>query len=162
MDVADRQGRLFGGGDDPGRPIRKLTIFFDGASRGNPGPAAIGAVLSEPSDNPSSESSGDVACELSESIGEATNNFAEYTALIRALEEAKKLGAEAVECFSDSELIVKQMNGTYRIHSESLRPLAQKAMSLRQEFAEFSLRHVPRSRNKRADRLASQALRTSA
>lgn len=133
--------------------VRKLKIFFDGASRGNPGPAAIGAVLSEPS--------GETVRELGEFIGQTTNNFAEYTALIRALEEAKKLGAAVVECFSDSELVVKQMTGVYRIRSKGLLPLAQKAMSLSRQFDDFSLRHVPRSQNQRADRLASEALRKS-
>jgi ribonuclease HI len=131
----------------------KLKIFFDGASRGNPGPAAIGAVISK--------ATGGTVCELSETIGKATNNFAEYTALIRALEEAKKLGAGAVECFSDSELVVRQMTGVYKIKSKTLFPLAQRVQTLGREFENFSLKHVPRSENRRADKLASEALKKS-
>jgi len=143
----DRKGKM---DKDQPKKIRKLKIFFDGASRGNPGPAAIGVVLSG--------ASGKVVRELSESIGKTTNNFAEYTALIRALEEAKKLGADVAECFSDSELVVKQMTGVYRIKSEALLPLARKAMSLSSQFDDFSIRHVPRSKNRLADKLASEAL----
>ena len=129
----------------------KLKIFFDGASRGNPGPAAIGAVISK--------ATGGTVCELSETIGKATNNFAEYTALI--LEEAKKLGAGEVECFSDSELVVRQMTGVYKIKSKTLLPLAQRVQTLAHEFENFSLKHVPRSENRRADKLASEALKKS-
>ncbi len=129
----------------------KLKIFFDGASKGNPGPAAIGAVLSEPS--------GKTILKLSERIGRATNNVAEYTALIRSLEEAKRLGATRVQCFSDSELLVRQMTGVYRVKSTSLMPLVQKAQSLRREFKDFSIQHVGRSHNQRADKLASDALK---
>ncbi len=130
----------------------KLVIHFDGASRGNPGPAAIGVVITNPA-------TGEPVRELGEAIGKATNNYAEYTALIRALEEAKKLGATEVECLSDSELVVRQMTGAYRVKSKKLLPLIQKAQALRGQFAEFSLRHVSRSRNRRADKLASEALK---
>jgi acyl-CoA synthetase (NDP forming)/ribonuclease HI len=129
---------------------RKLTIFFDGASHGNPGPAAIGVVISEPT--------GTIVCELSEVIGSATNNRAEYTALIRGLEEAKKLGADEVKCFSDSELLVRQMTGVYRVKSKTLLPLVQKAQVLRRGFRGFSIQHVSRTRNRRADELAAKAL----
>ena len=128
----------------------KLTIHFDGASKGNPGPASIGAVIAAPT--------GETVLEINESIGRATNNFAEYTALIRALEEALRLGASAVDCFSDSELVVRQMTGKYRVKSESLLPLWQEARALCQQFGHFSIRHVPRTENRRADRLASKAL----
>ena len=132
------------------RNSEKLTIHFDGASKGNPGPASIGAVIAGPA--------GETILEINESIGRATNNFAEYTALIRALEEALRLGASAVDCFSDSELVVRQMTGKYRVKSESLLPLWQEARALCQQLKEFSIRHVPRTENRRADRLASKAL----
>ncbi len=133
--------------------MRKLVVHFDGASRGNPGPAAIGVVISTPV--------GETILELGEAIGEATNNHAEYTALIRALEETKGLGALEVECFSDSELVVRQITGIYRVKSKALLPLAQRAQALRQGFEAFSISHIRRSLNKRADELASEAVKTS-
>ena len=128
----------------------RLIIHFDGASKGNPGPASIGAVIATPG--------GEVILEINEAIGNTTNNFAEYSGLIRALEEALGLGATEVECFSDSELVVRQMTGKYRVKSESLLPLWQEARELSRRFKSFSIRHVPRSKNQRADRLASKAL----
>ena len=132
------------------RDREKLTIHFDGASKGNPGPASIGAVIAGPD--------GETVLEINEPIGRATNNFAEYTALIRALEEALKMGSSAVDCFSDSELVVRQMTGKYRVKSESLLPLWQQARELSRQFEGFSIRHVPRTKNRRADQLASKAL----
>ena len=131
--------------------IDKLIIHFDGASKGNPGPASLGAVIAAPG--------GEVVLEINEAIGIATNNFAEYSGLIRALEEALRLGAAEVECFSDSELVVRQMTGKYRVKSESLRPLWQKARELSGRFEGFSINHVPRAKNQRADSLASKALK---
>lgn len=135
---------------DDSESLSRLRIFSDGASHGNPGPAAIGVVIER--------AKGDIVCRISEAIGRATNNFAEYTALIRGLEEAARLGANEVECFSDSELIVRQITGVYRVKSKPLLPLVQKAQELRRGFAKFSIRHVPRSMNRRADKLASKAL----
>ena len=177
------QGQLFAGHDatesSPGRkegdaapaeraeraekPRGKLRvrINFDGASKGNPGPASIGAVIAECPHGRSGQTGGEVLIEISESIGRATNNFAEYSGLIRGLEKALELGAVSVECVSDSELVVRQMTGKYRVKSESLRPLWQKARELSRRFDRFSIKHVPRSENQRADRLASEALKTS-
>jgi acyl-CoA synthetase (NDP forming) len=129
----------------------KVRINFDGASKGNPGPAAIGVVITD--------SAGVTLCEIGESIGRETNNYAEYSGLIRALEEAMTLGAAEVECISDSELVVRQMKGVYRVKSESLQPLWQNAQDLSRRFSHFSIRHVPRSENRQADKLASQALK---
>jgi len=134
-----------------GERHEKVTVFFDGASRGNPGPAAIGVVIQN--------QTGGTIGETSEAIGQATNNFAEYTALIRALQQARRLGAVEVECRSDSELVVRQMKGEYGIKSKSLLPLAREAQSLRREFRKFSIRHIPREQNKRADQLANLALK---
>jgi acyl-CoA synthetase (NDP forming)/ribonuclease HI len=141
-------------GDNPGKDCRRLVIYFDGASRGNPGPAAIGVVISTPE--------GETVIEIGDQIGETTNNYAEYTALIRALEEARRLGAVAVECLSDSELVVRQMTGVYKVRSQTLLPLIRRAQSLSREFKEFAIDHVPRSMNRRADALASEALKKKA
>jgi acyl-CoA synthetase (NDP forming) len=129
----------------------KLTVFIDGASRGNPGPAAIGVVIQN--------QDGETIGEVSEAIGEATNNYAEYSALIRALEEASRLGAAEVEIRSDSELVVRQMKGEYGIKSKSLLPLVRQAQALRRKFRKFSIRHIDREKNKRADQLAGLALK---
>ncbi|RJP23883.1 MAG: reverse transcriptase-like protein [Candidatus Abyssobacteria bacterium SURF_5] len=129
----------------------KVTVFFDGASRGNPGPAAIGIVVKN--------QNGETLSEVSEAIGKATNNYAEYTALIRALEEARRLGATEVKCLSDSELVVRQMKGEYGIKSKSLLPLVSEAQALRRTFHRFGIRHIPREQNKRADQLAGLALK---
>jgi ribonuclease HI len=136
----------------PPRENLKVRANFDGASKGNPGPAAIGVVLVDTSSNVTLR-------EIGESIGRKTNNYAEYSALIRSLEEALALGAVEVECVSDSELVVRQMKGVYKVKSESLQPLWEKAQELSRCFPRFSIRHVPRLENRQADRLASQALK---
>ncbi len=96
---------------------------------------------------------------MGEAIGKATNNYAEYCALIRALEEAKKLGAEEIDCVSDSELVVRQMTGVYKVKSKNIIPLIKKAQTLRREFRRFTIRHVTRDKNQRADSLAANALK---
>ncbi|MDP3995297.1 MAG: ribonuclease HI family protein [bacterium] len=128
----------------------KLTIHTDGGARGNPGPAGIGAVLAD--------QAGSTVKEVSEYIGKATNNQAEYQALIRALEEAKKLGAADISVLMDSELIIKQIKGEYKVRDKGLQPLFVKAWNLLQGFSSFSVRHVPRAKNKRADELVNKAL----
>lgn len=128
---------------------KKLILYTDGSSRGNPGPAAIGVVIRDVN--------GSVVNELSESIGSATNNVAEYMALIRALKEARSLGVSEVEVRSDSELLVQQMNGGYAVKSRQLLPLAVQARSLMNSFARATIRHVPREENSRADQLANEA-----
>ena len=127
----------------------KLILHIDGASRGNPGPAAIGVVVEDESQT--------VLSEVSEYIGKTTNNVAEYTALIRGLEEAMRLGAQKVSIYSDSELLVKQMNGEYRVKHSGLQPLYKRARSMISFFTMF-FTHVPREQNARADELANQAL----
>ena len=153
MEPTNTQGRLFDGEDaaTDRKTGLKVRINFDGASKGNPGPASIGAVIAE--------RPGEILVEISEAIGKATSNFAEYSALVRALEEAVRLGATEVECVSDSELVVRQMTGVYRVRNESLKPLWQKARDLSGKFGRFSIRHVPRAENRRADKLASHALK---
>ena len=127
-----------------------VRIWVDGACRGNPGPASIGGVILD--------AKGKVLKQISECLGHSTNNIAEYTALIRALEEAKSLGASEVEVRSDSLLLVKQMAGEYRVKHPNLKPLFAKARILAGGFRSFRFLHVPREENRAADRLANLAL----
>jgi len=124
-----------------------VTIYTDGASRGNPGYAGIGAVILD--------ANGSCLMELSEWIGIATNNEAEYMALIKALEAAKELGARRVSVRADSELVVLQMKGAYAVKSPRLRPLFMKARRLKDEFDKFDINHVEREKNAHADMLAN-------
>jgi ribonuclease HI len=130
--------------------MKTFTIFSDGGARGNPGPAAIGAVISS--------EDGKVLEEISKTIGETTNNQAEYQAIIAGLEAAERLGAEAVECFLDSELVVKQLKHEYKVKNKELAPLFVKVHNLSLKFKKISYTHVPRERNKEADRLVNEAL----
>ncbi|MBU2575833.1 ribonuclease HI family protein [Patescibacteria group bacterium] len=128
----------------------KLIIHTDGGSRGNPGPAGIGVVLLN--------SSGKKVKEVSEYIGKATNNQAEYTALVRGLEEAQKLGADDVQIVMDSELIVKQLKQEYKVKNKDLASLFVNAWNLLNQFSKWSVKHVKRNKNKRADELVNQAI----
>jgi ribonuclease HI len=127
-----------------------LTIYTDGAARGNPGPAAYSYVIQREGAAPIEEA----GC-----LGRTTNNQAEYTALVRALEHAARLGVEhRLLIHSDSELMVKQMRGEYRVKDEGLRPLYERARELADRFAHVAFRHVPRAQNSRADQLCNEAL----
>src|SRR6266567_3470801 len=128
-----------------------LTIHTDGASRGNPGAAAYAYVITR---------DGDLLVEEADCLGQMTNNQAEYTALVRALEHALELGPDdRVVVHSDSELMVKQVNGEYRVKNEELRPLYEEAQRLRRRFRQpVTLRHVRREQNQRADELCNEAL----
>lgn len=128
----------------------KLVLRSDGASRGNPGPAALGVVLED--------ASGRVLREVSEAIGIATNNVAEYRAVLRGLEEAKRLGAQEVEIRTDSELVARQLGGRYRVRDHELRRWFEAVQRRMRSFREVQVRSVPRSENARADRLARLAL----
>jgi len=128
----------------------RIIAYTDGASRGNPGPAAAGFTLSEPG-----------GTELQAKaffLGEATNNAAEYTAIIRALEAARQIGAEQITVFSDSELLVRQVNGQYKVKSEHIRPFFQQVLDLLAQFRDWKVRHIPREKNKKADKLVNLAL----
>jgi ribonuclease HI len=129
---------------------KRLIIYTDGASSGNPGPASIGVVVQD--------GQGRVISRISRRIGHATNNQAEYRAVIAALEEAVRLGAGEVGIKSDSELVVKQLKGRYRVKKATLRPLFQKVVQLIGSLEAFTITHVPREQNKEADRLANKAL----
>lgn len=126
----------------------KGTLYTDGASSGNPGESGIGVVLTIDGKR----------IELSEYIGRATNNVAEYMALIRGLEKAKKLGLDKLDILLDSELLVKQIKGEYRVKSEYLRVLYGKVIALLDSFSHYSIKHIPREKNSDADRLARKAL----
>jgi ribonuclease HI len=126
-----------------------LTINIDGAARGNPGPAAFAYVIVR---------DGQLVCEEAGCLGLTTNNLAEYTALVRALERAVELGGKHLLIRSDSELLVKQMNGVYRVKNPQLKVLHDQATRLRDQFASVSVVHVRREENKHADRLCNEAL----
>jgi ribonuclease HI len=130
---------------------KRLIIYTDGASLGNPGLAAIGAVIKD--------EQGNLIARISQPIGQATNNQAEYRAIIAALEKAISLGAGQVGLNSDSELVVKQINGSYRVKKPSLKPLYQKVKQLQSQLQGFSIAHIPRQRNAEAHKLAHLALR---
>jgi ribonuclease HI len=148
-----QQGDLFDGADSPRRRSgRSLSLVArcDGAARGNPGPAAIGAVLED--------ADGDALLDISERIGRATNNVAEYTAVIRAIEQALALGATELTLLIDSEFLVYQLQGSYKVRAAHLRPLYQRAMGLLARLERWEARFVPREENAAADRLANLAL----
>jgi ribonuclease HI len=126
----------------------KLTAFIDGAARGNPGPAGAGAYFPPAAGD-------DGPRELFLSLGRATNNEAEYRALLLALEEAERRGATDVAIFSDSLLLVEQIRGRFRVKAENLKPLAREALLRARAFPKFSISHVRREKNRDADRLAN-------
>jgi ribonuclease HI len=128
----------------------RLVVNVDGGSRGNPGPAAIAAVIASPE--------GEVFEERGERIGEATNNVAEYRALLLGLERAAELGAREVEVIGDSELVVRQVRGEYKVKDAGLRPLHQRVRDLLETFDRWSIRHVRREENEAADVLVNAAL----
>lgn len=132
----------------------KLVVNVDGGSRGNPGPAAIGVVLSDPD--------GAVVDEIAECIGVATNNVAEYRALLRGVERARELGADEIEVINDSELVAKQINGFYKVKHAAMRPLYVEAMTALRGFSRWRVRSVPRAQNADADALVNAALDAAA
>ena len=132
----------------------KLTVHVDGGSRGNPGPAAAAAVVSNPD--------GEVLDEASVTLGETTNNVAEYRALLLGLERARELGATEVEVVNDSELVAKQVNGEYKVKHPAMKPLHAEALAALSAFDAWSIRSVPRAQNADADALVNQALDAAA
>ena len=133
--------------------MKKATLHSDGGARGNPGPAGIGFVL---------KAEGKEPIEYGEYIGETTNNQAEYTALIKGMGRALKDGVTNLECFLDSELVVKQLQGDYRVRNQGLRPLCEEVQELIGKFCHVAFRHVPREKNKRADGLVNRAINKAA
>jgi len=130
--------------------VKKAIIFTDGAARGNPGPAAIGAIIKD--------EKGKLIATISQRIGTTTNNQAEYRAVIAALEKAIELGATHVALYSDSELVMKQINGRYRVKKAALKPLHQTVKQLLGLLEGFTITHIPREQNTEADNLANKAL----
>ena len=127
-----------------------ITLYVDGAAKGNPGPAGIGVRL---------ELQGVVLSEQSEYIGDATNNVAEYKALIYGLEIVRRLRVTRVNAVSDSELMVRQLNGDYKVKNEKLLPLYHCVRELAGALERFRIRHVSRTENRHADRLANQGIK---
>ena len=127
-----------------------MIVACDGASRGNPGPAGAGAQITD--------ASGVVLAEVAEGLGEATNNVAEYTAVIRGLERAHELGASEVLLRSDSQLLINQLTGRYRVKTPHLQPLPRRVRELAAGFDSSEFEHVRRERNAEADRLANQGV----
>ncbi|MCJ7543232.1 MAG: ribonuclease HI family protein [Phycisphaerae bacterium] len=127
-----------------------MIVFIDGGSRGNPGPAAAGVVVTA--------EDGTVLHEAALYLGEATNNVAEYRGLLAGLKAAAALKAAEVQAISDSELLVRQMTGQYRVKNAGLAPLAEQARRLARRFTVCAFRHVRREENRRADELVNQAL----
>jgi ribonuclease HI len=130
--------------------VQKVVVHVDGGARGNPGPAAAAAVASDPDGEP--------LAERSAYIGEATNNVAEYRAVLLGLELARELGASEVEVVNDSELVARQIGGEYRVKHAGLKPLYLEAMKALREFDAWSVRPVRREGNVRADELVNEAL----
>jgi ribonuclease HI len=128
----------------------KLVVHVDGGARGNPGPAAVGVVLSTPD--------GEVVDEASAVIGQATNNVAEYRGLLLGLERARALGATEVDVVNDSELVARQVSGVYRVKHSDMKPLHRQALAALDSFERWSIRSVPREQNARADELVNRAL----
>jgi ribonuclease HI len=128
----------------------RARLFTDGGARGNPGPAAYAYVLED--------EDGTVLAAKAETIGVATNNVAEYGGLVAGLEKAIELGLTGVEVVSDSELMVKQMRGEYRVKNEALRELSMRAGRLARQLGKVEYRHVRREQNELADRLVNEAL----
>jgi ribonuclease HI len=134
----------------PAGQFPRLAVFSDGAARGNPGPAGAGAVLVAPD--------GTVIEELGKYLGTNTNNYAEYTGLILGLRRALELGAREVDVRADSELMVKQLQGKYRVKAPNLQPLYEEAVALLRKFDRVTVAHVYREQNKLADEMSNRAI----
>jgi ribonuclease HI len=130
--------------------MSRVTVNVDGGARGNPGPAAIGVVLRD--------EAGAIVEEVGETIGEATNNVAEYKALLRGIELAAEQGAGELDLIGDSELVVRQVEGRYKVKNARIKPLHEAVKRALAEFDSWSIRHVRREQNADADRLVNQAL----
>jgi ribonuclease HI len=128
----------------------KIKVFIDGACRGNPGYAATGVIFYDASDN--------IIYQGGYYLGQATNNIAEYMALIKALEKSQELGFKDIEVFSDSQLLTKQIGGEYTVRNQQLKNLFIKVQELIEGFSSFSLDHIPREENFLADRVANEVL----
>jgi ribonuclease HI len=149
-DVSPKKVKAEKAGARPKKAGPVVVLQFDGGSRGNPGPAGVGVTLVDEDGTP--------LYEMGEFLGRCTNNVAEYTALIRGLAAAKIVGAAKVVVKSDSELVVRQLNGQYKVKSPDLKPLYQRAVALMAEIGDVKISHVMREGNTRADELANLAM----
>ena len=129
---------------------KRLEIYIDGGARGNPGPAGVGVVVLD--------ESGKRIKDVSKYIGEATNNIAEYSALLYGLEEALILRADEIKINLDSELVAKQITGEYRVKDPNIKPLFERAVNMLKGFKNFEVNHIDRSKNKEADKLVNKAI----
>lgn len=129
---------------------QKVIVYTDGASRGNPGPASFGFVITDVD--------GNILVEGAEKLGDQTNNYAEYMGMLVALNVCEKAGAKEVLVRADSQLMIRQMTGEYKVKAEGIIPLHQKAKTLVAAFTKVGFEHIPREKNKEADKLANQAL----
>lgn len=144
------RSKEFFGGPNLSTPFGYLVAHIDGGARGNPGPAGYGVVIEDEMGRP--------VVELSDYLGNQTNNFAEYSGLLAALSYATKYGFKALKVFSDSELMVKQITGQYKVSNTALKELYAKATRMIEELEAFEINHVLREKNREADRLANQAM----
>ncbi len=128
----------------------ELYLYTDGAARGNPGPAGIGSVITT--------AQGKVVATISEPIGETTNNYAEYTALVHSLRLISAFNVDKIRIHSDSELLVQQLKGNYRVKEPSLKSLHQQVLSMLGRYRDWQITFLPRSSNREADRLANAAI----
>jgi ribonuclease HI len=135
----------------PDATPRRFLIHTDGAARGNPGPAGLGAVLRD-------ATSGETVAELARFLGIRTNNYAEWTAVEAALEEALRLGASEVDLRMDSELVARQISGRYRVKHPDLKPIYARVMAMLGRLRGYSVGHIPRELNRDADRLSNVAI----
>ncbi|MDP9326084.1 MAG: ribonuclease HI family protein [Candidatus Dormibacteraeota bacterium] len=135
----------------PGASPRRILIYTDGAARGNPGPAGLGAILRD-------ADTGEVLAELARFLGVRTNNYAEWTAVEEALREALALGASQVDLRMDSELVARQISGRYRVKHPDLKPIHARVMAMLGQLNRYTVGHVPRELNKDADRLSNVAV----
>jgi ribonuclease HI len=145
-----KSSSLFAEPQLPSAPDNALVAHVDGGARGNPGPAGYGVVLED--------GKGTAVAQLSQYLGHQTNNFAEYSGLIAALHYAVEHGHKALEVIADSELMVRQMNGQYKVRAPQLLPLYEEAKRLSRRLDWFRIRHVRRAHNSAADQLANQAM----
>jgi ribonuclease HI len=135
----------------PDASPRRILIYTDGAARGNPGPAGLGAILRD-------AATGEVLAELARFLGVRTNNYAEWTAVEDALQEALRLGATHVDLRMDSELVARQITGRYRVKHPDLKPIHAGVMAMLGQLDGYTVGHVPRELNKDADRLSNVAI----
>ena len=138
--------------------IAHLVIRTDGAARGNPGPASLGAALIDGARADALDPAAPPDATISEALGVQTNNVAEWTGVVEALKLAQRLGAEQVDLYLDSKLIVEQLHGRWRVKDAKLQPLWAESKAMLTGFRSWSARHVPRAQNSTADRLANEAL----